>query len=407
MNGVVGFLGALLLAALASRSAAAPSSPAKVDEVLAAARSHERRVDYSAARSVVEEALTRGAFAADSDAIIAAQMLLARVTLFDDPLRAGQALDAALRSLKRQSGKVSRDQRHEGLVEVYSLKGRLDLNQGRFQAALVAYQRALEAAGGLSRAVTTSDTRVRSDLAIALHLLNRDDFARRYFAYSGTAQGDAHIDPGLEMPVPACGRETGIDRADVAVVEFAIGDDGRAIDATPIYVSRPQTADDFARAVANWKWTPEAAAKLSPFWRSAVRVELRCLTGNPPTAATAGEGAPSGQGGSLRAPALALPPRCSTIEPRPVPIGPAVAARFPSPAATWGFSGWVRVGHDIDRGGTPTNARTVTAYPPFVFDAASERNVANLRFPPMDSRGNLGCTDRLQLFRYGAKAAAR
>lgn len=403
----VGLLATVLMAPLASPSAAAPSAPVNADEVLASARAQERLVDYPKARTVVEEGLTRGAFAADGDAAIAAQMLLARVTLFDDPVRAGQALDAALRSLRRQAGKAPRDQRHQVLADVYSLKGRLDLNQGRFQAALNEYQRALEAAGGLTRAVTISDTRVRSDLAIALHLLNRDDFARRYFAYSGTAQGAAHIDPGADMPIPACGRETGIDRADVAVVEFAIGDDGRVIDATPIYASRPQTADDFARAVANWKWTPEAAAKLSRFWRSAARVELRCLTADAPAAAITDEGAPSGQGGSSRAPAVALPPRCSTIEPRPIPVGPAVAARFPSPAATWGFSGWVRVSHDIDRAGTPANARTVTAYPPFVFDTASERNVANLRFPPMAAVDNLGCTDRLQLFRYGAKTAAR
>jgi hypothetical protein len=75
----------------------------------------------------------------------------------------------------------------------------------------------------------------------------------------------------------------------VAVIEFAVGNDGRVSGVTPIYARRgpgmgkPATDDKgpevlFAEAVRNWYWPADAVQKLDGFWRQAVRVELRCLT---------------------------------------------------------------------------------------------------------------------------------
>jgi hypothetical protein len=65
----------------------------------------------------------------------------------------------------------------------------------------------------------------------------------------------------------------------VAVVQFAIASDGSVVDAEPIYASRPgPMAIEFARAVRDWRWAPEAALAVAPLFRSVARVEMRCTT---------------------------------------------------------------------------------------------------------------------------------
>lgn len=46
---------------------------------------------------------------------------------------------------------------------------------------------------------------------------------------------------------------------------------------------------------------------------------------------------------------------------------------FPDEAMRWGFEGWAEVEWTPDRQGNATRARTVLAYPPFVFDESAER----------------------------------
>jgi TonB family protein len=108
--------------------------------------------------------------------------------------------------------------------------------------------------------------------------------------YAG-ADGDipALFSSVAAMPLPACAPLTGLTPDTVAVIEFAVGNDGRVSGVTPIYARRgtgmgKAGGDDqgpevlFAEAVRDWYWPANAVQKLDGFWRQAIRVELRCLT---------------------------------------------------------------------------------------------------------------------------------
>lgn len=117
---------------------------------------------------------------------------------------------------------------------------------------------------------------LRADAAIAMLRLGEDDDARRYLAYTGAGRTEVQLEPPVEMPLPACG-EDGLAPEDSAVIEFTILNDGRVVAPRPIYASKTgEAAYVFARAVERWSWDPDNAAKVSPFFRLATRVELRC-----------------------------------------------------------------------------------------------------------------------------------
>ena len=82
------------------------------------------------------------------------------------------------------------------------------------------------------------------------------------------------------MQVPDCDDAVGMRPEDSAVVEFSIGDDGAVQEAQTVFTrGNFATARAFAAAVRGWAWQPEAVAKLPPFYRALVRVELRCSKG--------------------------------------------------------------------------------------------------------------------------------
>jgi outer membrane biosynthesis protein TonB len=120
----------------------------------------------------------------------------------------------------------------------------------------------------------------RSDAAIASLLAGKSDEARRYMAMTGAGRlTKGEFDPAVQMDVPPCGGEADLRPADMAVVEFTIGDDGVVRNVSPIYAAGGgAVALEFARAVRDWSWTPEQAKALPPFFRSNVRVEMRCST---------------------------------------------------------------------------------------------------------------------------------
>ncbi|MFC3711066.1 hypothetical protein ACFOMD_00695 [Sphingoaurantiacus capsulatus] len=240
-------------------------------------RIHEVEIDTAKARAALQRSLALKAFPADHDVTLITQVALARVTMFDDPVLAARTLDEALPALHASLSSKSTSPRRDILGEVYALRGRVELNRGAFGPARDWYQKALDLAGGLSRRISVADTRIRSDMAIVHHLLGKNADVPRYLAYTGAARGKAEdIGYGADTPLPACGALTGIQPDDMAIVEFGIGADGRVVGVQPVYATRPAVADEFARAVSRWSWRADAAAALDPFWRAAVRIELRC-----------------------------------------------------------------------------------------------------------------------------------
>jgi len=115
-------------------------------------------------------------------------------------------------------------------------------------------------------------------------LLHQDEKTRKYLAYAGAGHlPNEDWFHGADTDPPVCGPE--IAPEDSAVVEFAITDDGRTAGVAPVWASRPgQTGIAFARAVREWRWRPDAVAKLNSFWRESIRIELRCATRPPPLA---------------------------------------------------------------------------------------------------------------------------
>ena len=553
-------------------------------------RLHELNGDYPKAREALQRSLAMSAYPADHQVTMVTQLTLARVSVFDQPALAIRTLDAALPALHAKLVGAEKGPARDTLGEIYALRGRVHLNRGEFAEARSWYQKGLSLAGGLSRSLSISDTRIRSDMAIVHHLLGEEEEVPRYLAYTGAARGKAEdIGYGADTPLPACGALTGIEPADMAIVEFGISSEGRVVGIQPVYATRPAVAAEFARAVGKWSWRAEAAAKLDPFWRSAIRIELRCSNaGSTPklsdslhptpsewvktqgaafevtlpdaealpvlrrelatriarhgetspqvlallvalasnaaigeaerldmlqrAAATgAAIGAPpevriwadvalaraapqvttrgawlsqaratlsevvrrydaAGPSSALAAafarmelaatydrrargeadqlysevtslPIAVLPDahpirqtallqlasnaaavsrdadaaalaqatgltaeQCALADVRPVRAGGRISyTDFPSKALNWGLNGFIEVSYDIGVDGRPLNARTVMAYPPFVFSEATPAAVEKLRFQPFAAVGSkIGCVDRLQRVRFNA-----
>ena len=84
---------------------------------------------------------------------------------------------------------------------------------------------------------------------------------------------------GADVEPPTCNGAGDIQPEDSAVIQFAIDDHGYVTSAVPIYASRPgEMGIHFARSLKDWHWTSDAVAKMSPFWRSSIRLQVRCIT---------------------------------------------------------------------------------------------------------------------------------
>lgn len=154
------------------------------------------------------------------------------------------------------------------------------LNGGDFAGAQREARAAVKLLGGLTERTDLDDVAARSDYAIAAMLAGKTDAAREYLAMSGAGRiSKGSFDPGIAMRAPDCGGEAGLKPADMAVVEFSIGDDGSVIRSTPVYAAGGgAVALEFARAALDWSWTPEQVKALPPFFRYRARVEMRCST---------------------------------------------------------------------------------------------------------------------------------
>jgi tetratricopeptide (TPR) repeat protein len=198
---------------------------------------------------------------------------LAKATAFDGGPEPLQYVEEAIRIVE-----ASQDATKDQLAALHTLHARILLNQGRNKEAYDELKGALKLSGGLDLKVTLSDIALRSDLAVAAQLSGDLDGAREYLAYTGAGRmPKGRFERALNMSPPVCGNETGLQPDDMAIVQFAIDDNGQVIGATTVY-SRGSTevASAFARAVRAWVWDPESIKTVPAFLRSAVYVELRC-----------------------------------------------------------------------------------------------------------------------------------
>jgi outer membrane biosynthesis protein TonB len=93
---------------------------------------------------------------------------------------------------------------------------------------------------------------------------------------------------------------------------------------------------------------------------------------------------------------------CSLLDVSPVPVSTRMSERlFPEEAARWGFNGLVREAYDISDSGAVTDVRTVIAYPPFVFEKATEGAVKQFRYLPPTINGHVvGCAGKSLSVRF-------
>lgn len=245
------------------------------------ARAQETRIDFAAAAASYRALLADPVFTANFADEFGARAGLLRTLIWADPDEARRQADQLLAIPKDKFGKTTEPR---ALLE--ALRGRIELNAGNAAEAKRWFTMAAKSAGGATtRGVSIGDVRIRGDLALANFKLGNMTEVQRFAALSGAGQ---LLSEGLsiasEMPLPACAPLTGLAPDTVAVVEFSIADDGRTFDVAPVFVG--QASGDsgdgpeilFARAVRNWSWAPERLRKLDPFWRQAIRVELRCFT---------------------------------------------------------------------------------------------------------------------------------
>lgn len=231
----------------------------------------QNALDYAGA----SDAFASAAATADTASLKVASLLaLAQTRTFTTPADADAALakvDALVRSAPADAGVKALIARRRAI---------LALNRGQFDQARVQAIYAVDQYGGMTAKTDANDVSARSDAAIASLLAGKGDEARRYMAMTGAGRlTKGAFDPAVQMEVPACGGTAELRPADMAVVEFTIGDDGVVRNVSPIYAAGGgAVALEFARAVRDWSWTAEQAKAFPAFFRYNIRVEMRCST---------------------------------------------------------------------------------------------------------------------------------
>jgi hypothetical protein len=249
------------------------------------ARAREMMGQFRVAAEDLKIVRGMGAYPKGGPHDVELQAMLARVLLWSEPAMAEKLVDELL-ALPQGTDPLGKAQ----LAYAQALRGRAELVQGNANSALGWLQKAGRTAGGTtSKRVSLLDVQVRADLALAYHLGGNKQEQQKAVAFSGAG---SLVAEGFNMatftPLPDCAPVTGLDPKDVAVIEFEIGDDGRAKGARPVYAmaadGKLNAADQgpaslFTDAVRHWTWNEADVAKLNGFWRQSVRVELRCRTG--------------------------------------------------------------------------------------------------------------------------------
>jgi tetratricopeptide (TPR) repeat protein len=244
---------------------------------MAVGRLAMRRYDHDGAVAAFDHALALPA----QERRIEAMLALAMTTAFDGDGAALATIDRALAALAAR-GKDSGGPKEEGYVR--SIRAQILMNLGRYAEAEKEGEKALSLAGGLTDRVTLEDVSLRSDVAEAALLTGKTDRARELLAYTGAGRiAQSPFAAATRMEVPECDDTVGLRPQDNAVVEFSIADDGSVGEAQTMFTRGTYaTAAAFAEAVRHWAWQPETVARLPPFYRQLVRVELRCSNAGGP-----------------------------------------------------------------------------------------------------------------------------
>lgn len=231
----------------------------------------------------------------------------ARTLMFSDPAAARVYADDALRV---GATVVADKQKRGGHAQLLALRGRIELAAGQPKTARTWLDKALVEGRSLTaEKISLADVRIRGDAGLAAFFAGDFDATRKYLAYSGAGglQGEG-FELGADMPLPSCAPVGVLARDDMAVIEFRINNDGRVTGVVPVYATNAVAAMEFARAVRGWSWLPEVAVKLIPFWRAAVRLELRCANRGPDAANKIDYGSDSRAWVAAQNPLTDLPP---------------------------------------------------------------------------------------------------
>jgi tetratricopeptide (TPR) repeat protein len=247
------------------------------DAYLTLADTQRGGLDYASAANTFKLAMAASTGPDATEQALEARIGLIQTTVVTEPDSAAAALDALLAdpaALKGQSKLWE--------AQLYSMRARAELNRGDPKKALGFVQQALNLSGGLEGSkVNLAQVAIRGDAALIYSVLRQPENTRKYMAYTGAGElPDETWLEGAKADPPVCGPD--IAPEDSGVVEFGIATDGRTVGVAPVWSSRPgETGLAFARAVREWRWRPEAVAKLGVFWRQSVRVEVRCATRPP------------------------------------------------------------------------------------------------------------------------------
>ncbi|NKI99284.1 hypothetical protein [Novosphingobium sp. SG707] len=200
-------------------------------------------------------------------------MWLAQLTSFDS---GNQALDTVEEGYALASAEAKPDKHAQAMWQM--MKGRILLNHGRVKEGRAALEQALKLSPGTNGRLSVEEALLRADLAQAAMLTKDRETAYSFMAASGAGRLEKSLfTKAGQMEPPMCGPDTGLEPEDRAVVEFTISGQGQVESARTVYANGSYAkASAFARAVQQWVWPREDAARIPEFFRIATRVEIVC-----------------------------------------------------------------------------------------------------------------------------------
>lgn len=256
--------------------ALAPDDPARIEGLLLSGNLARYDNDPVKAIAAYEEAVPLARAAGQKANVDHGRISIAMAAITYDPGKSITILDEEMAALAARM--TGTEGEKSFMAQLQDLRARAALNNGDLADAESWISKAVEHFGDRSRRVDVLQSAIRGDAGIIYRLLKQDRVARRYFNYSGAGrQEDPNWISEYGGSLPVCGGADDIRPEDTAVVAIIVGEDGQVAEATPIFASRPGLIGSaFAREVMNWVWEPEAMAKVSPFWRATLRLQLRC-----------------------------------------------------------------------------------------------------------------------------------
>lgn len=240
------------------------------DAYLALAQIGTAALNYDQALADAEKALT---LSEGKERIVPLQMR-SRLRRFDGD-------GAAIRDADEALALLSADAAKSDLANAQTFAGRAYVAAGRVGEGGALLRKALANNGGLTLKSSLTDIAARYDLAQVALMQKQMDAAREYLVYTGAGRiSETPFASARSIEAPTCGTVPGLTPDSYAVVEFSLDDGGAVVGAQPIFVQgNREVALAYARAVREWSWAPEDAAKIPAFYRALTRVEVRCSRG--------------------------------------------------------------------------------------------------------------------------------